>query len=115
MDAFCACSCFSELNWDWKEKCPPVHIYCADMWDDNFIPRVYELCDLFLGSMYCKIFKVYAPAFSEKARELIYEYGDLYVGEYFSYIRIWGSNIVHLLPIIVPESGKIHIFNCNVY
>ena len=31
MDAFCACSCFPELNWDWIEKCPPVHIYCIDM------------------------------------------------------------------------------------
>ena len=29
--------------------------------------------------------------------------GDWYIGEYFSYIRIWGSNNVHLLPIIVPN------------
>ena len=73
------------------------------MWDVNFIPRVYELCDLFLGSMYSKIIKVDALAFSEKARELIFVYGDWYVGEYFSYIRISGSNIVHLLPRIVPD------------
>ena len=70
MDAFCACSSFPERNWDWKEKCLPIHIYCADMWDDNFIFRVYELCDLFLGSMYCKFFKVDAPAFSEKLGNL---------------------------------------------
>ena len=31
IDAFGACSCFPELNWDWKEKFPPVHIYCANM------------------------------------------------------------------------------------
>ena len=29
--------------------------------------------------------------------------GDWYVGEYFSYIGIWGSNTVHLFPIIVPD------------
>ena len=73
------------------------------MWDDNFIPRVYELCDMFLGSMYYKIFKANAPAFSQKERELISVYDDWYVGEYFSYIRIWGSNIVHFLPRIVPD------------
>ena len=110
MDAFCACSCFLEPNWDWKEKCPPVHIYCMNMWDENLIPRVYELCDLFLGSMYCKNFKVDAPAFSQKARELISKYGDWYVVEYFSYIRIWGSNIVHLLPRIVPDQMVLHEF-----
>ena len=103
MDAFCASTAFSALNWNWTDQSPSVHIYCDDMWDDNFIPRIYELCDLFLGSMYYKIFKADAPAFSQKSRELISVYGDWYVGEYFSYIRIWGSNIVHLLPKIVPD------------
>ena len=101
MDAFCASTAFPNLNWKWKEKSPPVHIYCADMWDKNSIPLVYELCDLFLESMYFNIFKFDAPAFSKSARELISMFGDWYVGEYFSYIRIWGSNIVQLLPRIV--------------
>ena len=73
------------------------------MWEDNFILWVYELCDLFLGSMYFKIFKVDAPRFSIGARELIFMYGEWYVGEYLSYIRIWGSNMVHLLPKIVLD------------
>ena len=70
MDALCACSCFPELNWNWSEKCPPVHIYCADMWDDNFIPHVYELCDLFLGSMYCKFLKLMLLHFMKKLGNL---------------------------------------------
>ena len=110
MDAFYACSCFPPLNWNWSEKCPPVHIYCADMWDNNFITPVYELCDLFLESMYLKLFKADSPAFSQSARELISVYGDWYVGEYFYYIRIWGSNIVHFLPRIVPERMVLHEF-----
>ena len=88
MQAFCASSSFLTLNWYWDAKYLPVHIYCFDMWEDSFIPRVYELSDLFLGSMYFKIFKVDTPAFSEGARALISLYGDLYVGEYFSYISI---------------------------
>ena len=29
--------------------------------------------------------------------------GVWYVGKSFSYIQIWGSNIVHMLPNIVPN------------
>ena len=76
MDAFCASTAFSALNWNWTEKSPPVHIYCADMWDDNFIPRVYEHCDLFLRSMYYNIYKSNASAFSDSAREMISAFGD---------------------------------------
>ena len=76
MDAFCASTAFSTLNWNWTEKSPMVHIYCVDMWDANFIPRVYELCDLFLGSMYYTIFKAHALAFSNSAREMISAFGD---------------------------------------
>ena len=52
VDAFSACSGLLEINWNWSEECPHAHIYCTDMWDDNFIPRVYELCDLFLRPLY---------------------------------------------------------------
>ena len=76
MDIFCALTAFPTLNWNWMEKSPPVHIYCVDMWDDNFIPWVYELRNLFLGSMYYNIFKYDAPAFSKSAREMISMLGD---------------------------------------
>ena len=48
-------------------------------------------------------FKADALAFSQKAREFILVYGDWYVGQYFSYIIIWVSNIVHFLPRIVLD------------
>ena len=38
MDAFCATSPFSALNWNWDNNCTLVDIYCSDMWEDNFIP-----------------------------------------------------------------------------
>ena len=56
-----------------------------------------------MGSSYFKIFKVEAPAFSAEATTLIATMGDWYVGESFSYIRVWGGNIVHMLPKIVHD------------
>ena len=56
-----------------------------------------------MGSIYHNIFKEYSPNFSSQSREPIYTMRDWYVGEYFSYIKIWGSNIGHLLAKIVPD------------
>ena len=63
----------------------------------------YEICEHFLGSIYFSIFKQEALAFLEEARTFIATMGDWYVGESFSYIKISGSNNVHLLPNIVPN------------
>ena len=76
MDAFYASTSFPALNWNWTDQSSPAHIYCTNMWDDNFIPHIYELCDLFLRSMYYNIFKADAPTFSKSARELISMFGD---------------------------------------
>ena len=103
MDSFCATSPFPILNWNWNKNSPTVHIYFYDMWEDNFIPRIYEICDVFLRSMSNKNFKDDAPTFSQRARELILVHGDWYGREYLSYMRIWGSNTVHLLPRIIPD------------
>ena len=73
------------------------------MWDTNYATRFYDLCEHFLGSIHFSIFKKEAPAFSAESRALIATMGDWYVSESFSYIRIWGSNTVHMLPKIVPD------------
>ena len=49
------------------------------------------------------IFRGDAPTFSERPRALISIMGDWYVGEYFSYICVWGRNTVHLLMRIGPD------------
>ena len=76
---------FSTMGWNWTKVGPPIHIYCSTLWDDNFIPLIYDICDHFVGSIYQNIFKEYAPTFL--ARALVSTMGDWYVGEYFSYIR----------------------------
>ena len=87
MDVFYAFLVFPTLGWNWKKDSPPVHIYCSDMWEDNFVPWVYEICNLFLRFMYHRIFKADAPTFSQRAKALITLHGDWYGGEYFSYIE----------------------------
>ena len=86
LDVFCATYSFLAMGWNWSKTSPPVHIYCSYMWEDNFVPQIYEICDLFVGSMYHNIFKADAPYFCERVRALITLHGDWYVGEYFSYI-----------------------------
>ena len=81
------------------------------MWEDNFVPHIYDICDLFLGSMYHKIFKADASTFSVTARDLISLHGDWYVREYFSYLRIWGSNTVHLLARIILDGMILQEFS----
>ena len=93
-------SLFPDLCWNWQKDCPPVHIYFSDMWEDIFVPYIYDICHLFLGSMCHNIFKGNAPTFSVTTRDSISLHD---VGEYFSYFRIWGSNTVHLLSRIVPN------------
>ena len=81
MDIFCVTSTFPDLGWNCQKNSPSVHIYCYDMWEDNFVPRIYDICDLFLGSMYHTIFKADSSMFSERAKALINLHGDWYVGE----------------------------------
>ena len=99
---------------------PSMPIYYSELWDTNYAPRFYDICQHFLGTIYFSIFKKEAPAFSPEATALIATMGDWYVAEYFSYIRIWGSNTVHMLPRIVPdrlvlEEVAFQIVNDGVY
>ena len=103
MDIFYATYSFSEMGWNCTMTSPPIHIYCSTLWEDNFAPHIYDICDHFIGSIYQNIFKGDAPTFSNISKELISTMGYWYVGEYFFYIRIWGRNILHLLHRIVPD------------
>ena len=82
---------------------PPVHIYHSELWDGNYVVRFYDICESFLGPVYFLIFNKEAPAFSLEAKALIATMGDWYVGEYFTYIRVYGRNTAHMLPKVVPD------------
>ena len=80
-----------------------MHIYHSELWDRNYVARFYDICESFLDWVYFLIFNKEAPAFSPKEKSLIATMGDWYVGESFTYIRIYGSNVVHMLPKVVPD------------
>ena len=54
--------------------------------------------------VYFLIFNKEAPAFSLEEKDLIATMGDWYVGESFTYIRVYGSNAAHMLAKVVPDS-----------
>ena len=94
---------YPNLGWKWSFSAPPVPIYYSKLWDTNYAPKFYDICEHFLSNIYFSIFKKEAPVFLAEATVLIATMGDWYVGESFSYIRIWGSKTIHLLPKIVPD------------
>ena len=63
----------------------------------------YDICEHFVGNIYFSIFKEEAPSFVAEARTFIMKMGDWYVGESFSYIRIWGGNTIHMLPKVIHD------------
>ena len=65
--------------------------------------RFYDICESFLSRVYFLIFNKEAPTFSPEAKSLIVTMGDWYVGESFTYIRVYGSNGAHMLPKVVPD------------
>ena len=82
---------------------PPVHIYHSKLWESNYVANFYDICESFLGRVYFLIFKKEAPAFSLEAKALIATMGDWYVGESFTYIRVYGSNIAHMFHKVIPD------------
>ena len=82
---------------------PPMHIYHSELWDSNYVARFYDICESFLDRVYFLICNKEAPAFSPEAKPLVATMGDWYVGESFTYIRVYGSNATHMLHKVVPD------------
>ena len=79
-----------------------THLSCETV-GHNYVRIFYDICESFLGRVYFLIFNKEAPAFSLEAKTLIAIMGDWYVGESFTYIRFFGSNVAHMLPKVVPD------------
>ena len=99
---------------------PPILIYYSTLWDSNYAAIFYEICEHLFGIIYFSIFKQEGPAFSDESRTFIATMGDWYVGEHFSYIKIWGRNYVHMFPKIVTnrlfiEEVSFHTVTDGVY
>ena len=49
------------------------------------------------------MFNKEALAFSPEDKTIIATMVDWYVGESFAYIRVYGSNVDHMLPKVMPD------------
>ena len=103
IEAFCTKFQYPNLGWNYTLPVPLLPIYYSSLWDTKYATMFYDICEHFLGSIYFTIFKGEAPSFSKEYKTFIAKMGDWYVGESFSYIIIWGSNTIHMLPKIVPD------------
>ena len=102
-DIMCSSFTFPLLKLHWSFKTPPLHIYCATLWEDNYKPHIHDICENFLCLAYLIIFKVNAPILLEDAIHLFSTMGDWYCGDFFTYIKIWGHNSFHLCPRFVLD------------
>ena len=75
-----------------------MHIYHSKLCNRTYVARFYDICESFLGRVYFLVFNKESPAFSPEEKALIATMVDWYVGEYFTYIRVYGSNAAHMLP-----------------
>ena len=48
LDVLCASNQFLSLKWAWTPKCPPIHIYCRELWRENNYKEMYVICDHFI-------------------------------------------------------------------
>lgn len=69
--ALCASNQFPGLKWDWTPKCSPIHIYCQELWKENYHKEMYTICEHFLAPTKKMIFKIETPQISKAGREAI--------------------------------------------
>ena len=61
LDALCASNQFLGLKWAWTPKFPPIHIYCQDLWRENYYREMYDICEHFMAPANKMIFGVEMP------------------------------------------------------
>ena len=91
------------MGLNWVLPTPPIHIYQSELWDTNYVTNFYDICESFLGQVYLLIFNKEALALSPESKTLIAKMGYWYVSESFTYIKLFGSNVAHMLPKMVPD------------
>lgn len=88
VDLMCVSFTFPYMNWACNVKCPLIHVYFPNLCENNYMEHIYDICDNFIYVVNYIIFNKTAPRLSKEARQSIENIGDLYVCEFFTYIRI---------------------------
>ena len=106
----CASIMFPSLEFNWTRDKPPMHTYYSDIQEDNYMKHIYNICDKFINDVHFSIFKKNAPQILENSISLVSNMVYWYTLDHFTYLIICGSNIVHLLPRVVPHSINLQKF-----
>ena len=61
LDALCASDQFPSLKWAWTPKFPLIHIYCQELWRENYHKEMYVICEHFMAPTHNMNFGVEMP------------------------------------------------------
>ena len=78
MHTVCASFSYLDMNWHWTKENPPIHIMYSNLWEDNYRPHTYDICDNFISDVHLDIFKKNAPRLFENALSLVATMGNWY-------------------------------------
>jgi hypothetical protein len=104
MDIMCIAHKYPNIGWSWFHIDPTIHIYYKVLWEHKYHVEYWIICEHFLASLYEFIFCTTLPCMTDKAIEVIKRFGDWYLMEHGTYIRIYGvMKPPHLSPWFVPD------------
>jgi len=97
MDAMCFIFPFPIMGWKWTPQDPtPIHVYHKALWKYYFNENFYEICQGVMLHIYQAIFNKKAPRLSEEARADIQPVVRWFGEELLTYIRVFGSTLLHM-------------------
>ena len=68
LDVLCASNPFPRLKCAWTPKCPPIHIYCKELWTENSYKEMYIIYDHLIAPVHKLFFEADMPRISKQAK-----------------------------------------------
>ena len=87
----CASLDFPSLGWKWEPNLLSVHVYWKMLWDNKYKEDYELIFNVLFSTLYQFIFGEEAPCLSPEGKNIVKEYGDLYMTLDRVYIRIVGN------------------------
>jgi len=105
MDAICFKTSFPLMSWSWTPtSVEPIYFYHSKLWEDKAKDFFYEICNYVVVPMHIALYGCTPPRISDKIITNLGKIVDWYIGEHFSYIRVFGCLVPpHALPNFLPD------------
>jgi hypothetical protein len=105
MDVVCYKTPFPLMNWSWNPgSSQAIHFYHDKLWEENMKDSFYEISHNVIIPLHELIFGQAPLIFSLQMIKYLEKVADWFVEEYFSYIRVFGSQVSpHALPRFVSD------------